>query len=358
MAVIVSSDPTIWLPAKACRMAVVAVVVAALLTSTVLSLSVTLAPSSARAALALPAPISSEVPLASIALPLPVASRPWLRLRDFSPSTGEPDETAAPLVCTVVPPLRLMVAPLRAQAPTEPFPVVVIEPPSMSTLPLSASTPWPLPPAVEMLESLSSTLAPLSAFTPYAEAPVVVTLMSLPVSELLAPVTRRAWLPAVAVLRAPLVEMLAPLPSVALPPFSTDTPTAPHDPVVTEPPLMSKLEPAPVTTTPRLLLPFAPPPIRTSVPVRETEPPESIITPVRSLVVITTLAAVLGSRVTLLPVVLMCPPSLACRPVCALAFAAVTALLLMLPVFSWMLLPAPARTPVVSAAFSLMTWLE
>ncbi|MCY1311051.1 hypothetical protein D9M70_613100 [compost metagenome] len=94
------------------------------------------------------------------------------------------------------------------------------------------------------------------------------------------------------------------------------------------------------------------------MPVRETEPPESIITPVRSLVVIAALAAVLGSRTTLLAVALMCPPSLACRPVCALAFAAVTALLLMLPVFSWMLLPAPARTPVVSAAFSLMTWLE
>ncbi|MNZ38836.1 hypothetical protein D3C78_563180 [compost metagenome] len=142
------------------------VVVALLLLSTVLLLSTMRAPSSARAALALPPPISKLTSSAVMVVPAPVPSRPWLRLRLFSPSTGDVAGSAAPLVLTSVPLLRLMVAPLRAQTPTEPLPMVLIVPPVRSTSASSASTPWPLPPAVLIALPFRETVAPSSTRTP------------------------------------------------------------------------------------------------------------------------------------------------------------------------------------------------
>ncbi|MNZ38837.1 hypothetical protein D3C78_563190 [compost metagenome] len=177
--------------------------------------------------------------------------------------------------------------------------------------------------------------------------------MVSPTSSLPSPVTRRPWLPPVAVLRAPVVVMLAPSLRLAVPPFSTLRPIAPHDEVPTEPPLILSVELESVTTTPRLLLPLALPPTITLVLVNVTVPPDSTITPVMSWAVITAPVPVLGSRITLLPLAPMWPPSWACKPVCPLALAAVVALFSMCPVLNWMASAAPALTPVVLDAPSL-----
>ncbi|MCY1283681.1 hypothetical protein D9M70_325650 [compost metagenome] len=352
--VIVSALPSMLDSPSACSAAVVAVVVAPPVTWRSLSLRVILAPSSARAALALPPPTSREMPAPLIWLSLPVASRPWLRLKDFSPSTGVALETAAPLVLICVPSSRWIAAPLRAQAPTEPLPLVLIEPPCMSirlALP-SASRPWPLPPAVVTVVSVRSAWPPSMTFTPSAEAPLVVSEMLSACNWLSAPLTTTAWLPPV-VLRAPVVLMLAPSLSVAEPPFSTARAAAPQESVLTEPPLKSSALPGPVIRMPRLLLPLAPPPTDTRVSVRLRLPPDSTLAPVMSLAVIATPAPVLGSRVTLLPVASIWPPSLACRPIWPLACVALSALLSTRLASRLMLPPAAAATPVVSVAPSL-----
>ncbi|MNT42578.1 hypothetical protein D3C72_1790030 [compost metagenome] len=142
--------------------------------------------------------------------------------------------------------------------PRTPVVVIVLPAPLITILPpLTARTPafgvLSMLAAPELVNELlvRTRVAPVSASAADALVPEVLAAMPVALIWLPAPVAYRAWLPAsVVVFCAPAAVICAPLDKLTTPPLSANTPKAPRELVLTEPPEKLSWLPVPLATRP------------------------------------------------------------------------------------------------------------